>query len=381
MSSSPLVQMISDTLREGIRQGKFPAGRSLPSERQLCEELAVSRATLRQAISKLGNEGILIRKHHCQPVVASRETISTGSSARSRYIALWLWPATEDYGASLIVKGVQRALSKSNFRLYIPNAVGDDWDILIKREQELFEDAAYDQDATGIIAWCVGGENNRPAIDRLRELNVPVVFIDRLPYDGLESDFVGTENVISSQNVIEHIIDHGHRRIGYIGNTESASTIKDRLRGYENALADAGITYDPELVGFVGSTNRVSAQVATDLVVAKLLDNPQPPTALACVNDHITLLVMESLKRRGLHIPTDISIAGFDGMLRWMPGGGHFTTAYQSFLRIGEVAANLLLERIESQKLNHLSYRHVLLDAPLHDKGSVARVDQTLHSE
>ncbi len=375
MSSSPLVQMISEALREGIRQGKFPAGRSLPSERQLCEEFAVSRATLRQAILKLGNEGVLIRKHHCQPIVASRETTITGVSTRSRYIALWLWPATEDYGASLIVKGVQRALNGSHYRLYIPNAVGDDWDVLIKREQEFFENTAYDQDAIGVIAWCVGGENNRSALERLREMNVPVVFIDRLPYEGSDGDYVGTENVISSQSVIEHMLDHGHRRIGYISNTESASTIKDRLKGYEFALADAGIPFDPNLVGYVGSTSRVSAQVGADIVVAQLLENPNPPTAIACVNDHITLLVMESLKRRGLHIPTDISIAGFDGMLRWMPGGGHFTSAYQSFLRIGEVAAKLLLERIESQRLNHHSYRHVLLDAPLHDKGSVARID------
>jgi LacI family transcriptional regulator len=103
-----------------------------------------------------------------------------------------------------------------------------------------------------------------------------------------------------------------------------------------------------------------------------LLSLTQPPTAIFCINDHLGLQVYEELGFRGLRIPGDISLVGFDGLLRWLPGGGYLTTASQDFERMGQLAAELAIERIAGGKPN--AYRHYLLDAPILNRSSSGRV-------
>jgi LacI family transcriptional regulator len=95
----------------------------------------------------------------------------------------------------------------------------------------------------------------------------------------------------------------------------------------------------------------------------------EQPTAIFAVNDHIALQVCEVLHDRKISVPEQVSVLGFDGILRWVPGGGYLTTHLQDFERVGQYAAEMVIQRMTSGP--HLAYRHVLLDAPLLDRGTI----------
>ena len=95
-----------------------------------------------------------------------------------------------------------------------------------------------------------------------------------------------------------------------------------------------------------------------------------PPTAIFAVNDHIALQVCDALRERKIAIPYQMSVIGFDGLLRWVPGGGYLTTSLQDFERIGRLAAELVYHRMGFGTAD--ACRHILLDAPLLVRGTTA---------
>jgi LacI family transcriptional regulator len=156
----------------------------------------------------------------------------------------------------------------------------------------------------------------------------------------------------------------GHRRIACLSNRDPASSVSERLEGYRSALSSAGLPFRADLVFAIRRDDECGVQEALD----GLLSLNEPPTAYFAINDHIALQAHEQLNLRGNSIPAEVSVAGFDGLLRWVPGGGHLTSAQQNFERIGQLSMELLLERIE-QSPGQAS-RHILLDAPLAIQGS-----------
>jgi LacI family transcriptional regulator len=89
---------------------------------------------------------------------------------------------------------------------------------------------------------------------------------------------------------------------------------------------------------------------------------PDPPTAVFAVSDIVAYRVMHALRARGLRVPEDISVAGFDGIERWTPGPPFLTTVHQPFDRMGAAAVELLLDRVASGP--EAPFRHLLLDVP-----------------
>jgi len=142
--------------------------------------------------------------------------------------------------------------------------------------------------------------------------------------------------------------------------------VRAREAGYRRALNEARIPYRAELV----FQDMVDGPEGVEAALDEFLSLPHPPTAIVGINDHVALQVHAALQSRGISVPGDISILGFDGMLRWVPGGGFLTTCCQSFERIGQLATELLCER--SKVIGGGTFRHVLLDAPLTIAGSTS---------
>jgi len=372
---SPLVIGVVEGVRADISRGKLPSGRRLPSERELSLQFHVSRAVVRQAIRILEDMGDVIHRPNCRPVVPQKDQSRQELALPNyRYLGIWIWPNVGEYGASTIVKGIQRAVKDPSVRLMISNAVGEDWDSRLESEESFLLRIASDPHAMGVIVWYLGGDQNLPALQALRAAKIPVVFIDRLPPAGFEADYVGTDNVGSSRQLVKHLIDLGHRRIAYVTNLDDVSAVHEREAGYRQALEMAGIEFDPSLMFTyaVGDDDHYEPEAAR--LVDEILATENPPTAICAVNDTAALTLYEALMHKGIRIPSQMSIVGFDGLLRWLPSGGYLTSACQSFERIGEIAADLLLERSHSG--TPLAYRHVLLDAPISDKGSTGRVSR-----
>lgn len=344
--------------------------RPLPSERQLSIDHGVSRVVIRAAITELSMQGRLIVKPRCRPVVAGLRS-SNSIRGKTKNVALWLWPSSNDFLASLILRGIQRVLSSPMYRLFISHPYDPSWEDAMNAEARFLTELSEDPDTVGAIVWYLGHERNMPALRAVREAGIQLVFVDRRPPMGFEADYVGTDNQHSALEAVRHLIGLGHRKIACLLNMDPASSVLERLSGYKQALQRANIPIRDELiVGVKLQTSEEDIDDATTLTVANLMSTPDPPTAIFAINDDIALHTMIALKRLGLCVPEDVSIMGFDDLLRSIPGVQRVSTAHQKFERVGECAAELLVERLDGSAPR--SFRHVMIEAPLRLYGSTA---------
>ena len=176
---------------------------------------------------------------------------------------------------------------------------------------------------------------------KLIKANVPVVVIDRELTD-LDVDTVWVDNLAGSFELISHIIDDGHRRIGAVLGTPTAATGRERYEGYVRALTNRDLQVLPELLRTGIPKKAIGYKLA-----GELLDLPEPPTALFTGNNLLTEGAVRAIQDRGRRIPEDIALVAFDE-LDWMslikPA---LTVVAQPTYELGQTAADLLLKRIE----------------------------------
>ncbi len=139
-----------------------------------------------------------------------------------------------------------------------------------------------------------------------------------------------------------YLIGLGHRRIGHIAGTPQLASAGERVEGYRAALRDHGLSYDARLV-VEGNFYQDGGMAGA----AALLDLPERPTAIFAANDLSALGAMETIRARGLHIPSDISILGFDDIPHAQIAYPKLTTVRQPLAQMGRVASRLLLDQIE----------------------------------
>jgi len=195
----------------------------------------------------------------------------------------------------------------------------------------------------------------------------PVVLIDRL-VEGLETDAVVIDNVAATRDAVRHLIASGHRRIGLITGRRSLSTGRERYDGYRQALTEAGIAYEPALVG--------SARFGADdgyKAAAKLLSLADRPTAIFACNNLSGIGLMRAIYDAGLRCPDDIAVACFDDFDWANVFHPHLTTVAQPTQAIGVQAMLLLLERLRDETARALPPRVVRLKAELRIRDSSVR--------
>jgi LacI family transcriptional regulator len=272
----------------------------------------------------------------------------------------------------MLVQGIRQTLPQNEFRLVLETAIGADWSEVHASEAQFLKRLAEDRDIEGLILWYLGGDENRPALETVRECGIPMVFLDRRPPLGFDADFVGVDNAGAAQRAVQHLISLGHRHIAHISNLDFVSTVEERFLGYRRALTHAGIPFRPELVLRDPGTSMEDYREDCAPLVEALIALPDAPTAVFAVNDIVAHRVVMAIRERGLRVPEDISVVGFDGIERWGTALPFLTTADQPFEHLGAVAAELLQERI-GENTPATAYRHILLDAPLTVRGSTAR--------
>jgi DNA-binding LacI/PurR family transcriptional regulator len=176
---------------------------------------------------------------------------------------------------------------------------------------------------------------------RLINANIPVVVVDR-GIANLDVDTVVVDNLAGSFELVSHIIDDGHRRIGAVLGTPTATTGRERYAGYVRALTERGLPVLPELLRAGIPKKAIGYQLA-----GELLDLADPPTALFTGNNLLTEGAIRAIHDRGRRIPEDIALVAFDE-LDWMslikPA---LTVVTQPTYELGQTAASLLLKRIE----------------------------------
>jgi len=192
----------------------------------------------------------------------------------------------------------------------------------------------------GLIVAAAGGESSH--LQELVRDGVPLVLLDRR-VPGVPADAVVVDNEAGAYRAVHHLIALGHRRIGLIVGLQKLATGQERYAGYLRALQEAGIEPDPALIHRGEPFREVGYAEAR-----ALLTLPDPPTAIFTANNFVTTGCLVALRQAGVRIPEEMAIVGFDDMDWSTIVQPALTVVAQPTERIGTVAAQLLLERLES---------------------------------
>jgi LacI family transcriptional regulator len=174
----------------------------------------------------------------------------------------------------------------------------------------------------------------------------PHVLIDHQGVD-TNSPAVGATNWQGGFVATEYLISLGHRRIGFITGSMDLGCAQDRLEGYRAALRAQHLPEAAELI-YVGDFFQNSGFAAT----CALLDLPEPPTAILASNDVMAMGAMDAIRHRGLRIPGDISIIGFDNIPQSAMVFPALTTIQQPLEQMGRISTQVLLEMLANPEKN-----------------------------
>lgn len=167
--------------------------------------------------------------------------------------------------------------------------------------------------------------------------HVHIVTLDR-PVDDPRFDSVLVNNGAGTKAAIDHLIGHGHRRIGFFGIARELYTMKARYAGYRQAMSRAGLTAEPY--------TECRTLEETVSAVRAVLSAPQPATALFAANNLTTRYLLQALSALNVEIPARVAVAGFDDLDVADVLQPALTVVRQPVYQIGEAAANLLFQRI-----------------------------------
>ncbi|MGH7775736.1 MAG: LacI family DNA-binding transcriptional regulator [Candidatus Dormibacterales bacterium] len=199
-----------------------------------------------------------------------------------------------------------------------------------------------------------------PSVRWLRKHRVRHVLVNR--YSDERDPFVGADDVAGGLVATRHLIELGHRRIAHLSGTAQVSTAVLRRQGYEAALAEAGIAPDPDLVvesGYLEETGREAMD--------RLLSLARPPTAVFAVNDMAAIGAHGLAKERGLRIPEDVAIVGYNDVPLASRLSPPLTTLRVPVREFGRLSAAMLIEEIEGGREVR---RRVVMEPQLVVRGS-----------
>jgi LacI family transcriptional regulator len=180
-------------------------------------------------------------------------------------------------------------------------------------------------------------------------MDAPIVSIDPLASNP-DYPAVHATNCQGAMDAMEYLLGLGHKRIGYISGRAELESSNRRLMGYRAALEKVGIPIDETLIASGDYTTDTGAQCAK-----QLLSLDEPPTAIFASNDQMAIGVFQVAQERGLRIPDDLSVIGFDNITESKYMG--LTTVDQFISEMGYVATQMLIKIINGIPLDDQTYR------------------------
>lgn len=327
----PLHKQAEALIRDWVVSEKYAAGDQLPAARELAAQLGTHEQTIRRSLKRLIEEGLLRGAQ-------GKGVFVREPAPRHGRIALVL-PNLEHELTVQIARGAQETLDAAGFQTLILDGRHDP----AKENANIANLPGLPVDGAIIFPISHGDIGER--IFQLKAEGIPLVLVDKhLP--GLAVDCVLADDYGGSYALTAALIRQGVARFAWLGGETGASTVEERLDGFRWALGDHGIPLARDRVFRIGSPSgsgrHASVPDALDSFCEK--DRSGRDAAVICANDLLALEALAHLSKRGLKIPEDIKVTGFDDS-----SAGEralLTSVKKPVVEMGGRAAELLLRRL-----------------------------------
>ena len=290
---------IADEIAARIESGDLMPGDRVEPEEALATRLNVSRHTAHRALHELQRQGMLVRRPRIGTVVAER------AAGRKRNIA-YIIDYTGDRFQSEIMLHIEHALEEGT-RLVVSTSKNDP-----EREAENLRKLRHEVD--GIICYPADGDANAAVFNELHDAGYPIVLVDRAPR-GCEHLVVLNDNVGASEEAVRRLVAMGHERIAFFGsNNDRAQSVRERYLGYREAVSGLGYetrAYERWIPLAPDDSPEMMFQAVIDALTTMRL-NQKPPTAAFCVQDRLTMGLVEACSALSLTIGVDFDIATYN---------------------------------------------------------------------
>lgn len=188
--------------------------------------------------------------------------------------------------------------------------------------------------------------DNQNVIERMQATSYPFVLIDR-EIPGVDTNFVGVDNYTGALSAVEHLIGLGIDRIGHMTISPAhLSTLKDRTRGYKDALAKHNIPLDESLIEEVPYENL--REVIKDSC-ARLLTGPNPAKGLFVANNNLAVAALEAIHDLGIRIPDDLAFVCFDDISLFRFSNPTISAVAQPIDQMAESSVEMLVNQIKAK--------------------------------
>ena len=258
-----------------------------------------------------------------------------------------------------VVRGIEDVAYKHDYSVVLCNSDED------PEKERLYINVMRAEAVAGVILASTTETN--PLVADLFDHDIPVVAIDRRIKDK-RVDSVLAANTQGAFQAVSHLIALGHRRIGFVGLPLTRTTGKERYDGYARALREHGLPVSRQLVRIADAKQQGGHQRTVDLMTER-----PSITALFVANNLMTLGALGAIRERGMKIPDDISVVGFDDMPWATLLEPPLTAVAQPTYELGQRAAELLLERLKQPQK---PATHIELKTSLIIRGSTEPLNQ-----
>ncbi|MBE76843.1 MAG: hypothetical protein CMG41_03790 [Candidatus Marinimicrobia bacterium] len=355
-SKSPVPKyfQLQTWLQDRIEQGYYATNEKIPTEVELVKLSGLSRATVRQALRNLEQNGYIVRKKRVGSFVLKIEKDTKNIPTVGILI-----PDIRSGYAPILARGAEDEATKNNISLILCNTD----DLLSQAKYHI--DRLINLKVSGVIYVPVAAsdKDNLQIIKKLKRKNIPVVLADR-GIQGSEIDIVTTNNFEGSRQIAQHLINEGHERIAFLSN-KLYSTERLRYDGFISKMKEANINQDPAITILDKGAFNVNRYLTH---VHKILKNKKKFTAVYAGHDRIALLFYSAATNMGLSVPEDFSLVGYDNMPLTTIS---LTTMHQPIYEMGQESVRLIIARINNEKSN---IKNIILNSTLIKRSSVRKI-------
>ncbi len=303
--------------------------------RDVAEQAGVSKATVSHVINetRFVEDATKKRVQEAIRLLGYRPNVAARSltTQRTRVIGLIVSDVTNTFFGEIML-GVENVLIANGYSLMVCNTSE-----VLERE-EYYIDILLRQGVDGIIAAATS--QNWDVLNEAAKLNIPIVMLDRT-FDNAISPYVGVNNKYGAYLGTNHLIERGHREIGILSGFQRLSTMRERLAGFQMALAEAHLP-SHERWSVASQLSIEDGQGA----MRELMTQDERPQAVFVCNNLLSLGALMGLQELGMRCPEDVAIVGFDDHPWAQVSNPPLTVVRQPTYRIGETAARKVLQAL-----------------------------------